>query len=80
MIGFSDCEFVQWDRGNKGKAAIQIDGGSVMIRGCNFQENKKQISISENTKRVVVTDNFVKGKVRIDSNCANARIEGNLGD
>ena len=79
-VGFSDCEFVQWDRNNKGNAAIQIDGGSVMIRGCNFQENKKQISISERTKRAIITDNFVKGAPRIDSKCENVRIEGNLGD
>ena len=79
-IGFSDCEFVEWDRNNKGNAAIQIDGGSVMIRGCNFQENKKQVSVEESAERVIVTDNFVKGKVRIDSNCKNARIDGNLGN
>lgn len=79
-IGFSDCEFCQWDRNNQGKPAIQVDGGSVMIRGCNFQEDKNQIRLEKTTKRAIVTDNFVKGEVRIDSQCQNSRIEGNLGD
>jgi hypothetical protein len=80
MVAFSDCEFVQWDRGNKGNPALQINGGSVMVRGCNFQENKNQISISKSARRAIVTDNFVRGAVRIDSECENVRIEGNLGN
>lgn len=80
MVAFSDCEFCEWDRKNKNNAAIQISGGSVSIRGCNFRNDKPQVKVEESAKRVIITDNFVKGKVRIDSACANARIEGNLGD
>ena len=78
-VGFSDCEFCEWDRKNEGKPAVQVDGGSVMIRGCNFQQNKNQVKLESTTKRAIVTDNFVAGKVRIDSQCKNARIDGNLG-
>lgn len=78
-VGFSDCEFCQWDRRNKGVPAIQVDGGSVMIRGCNFQMDKNQVKIESTAKRAIITDNFVTGAPRIDSQCANARIEGNLG-
>ena len=79
MIGFSDCEFCQWDRANQNKPALQIDGGSVMVRGCNFQTDKPQMKISASAKRAVVTDNFVEGAVRVESDCANVRIDGNLG-
>ena len=51
-----------------------------MIRGCNFQADKPQVKLEKSTKRAVITDNFVRGKVRIDSDCANVRIDGNLGD
>ena len=79
MVGFSDCEFCQWDRQNQGKPAIQVDGGSVMIRGCNFQENKNQVKLESTAFRAIITDNFVRGEPRIDSQCQNARIEGNIG-
>lgn len=79
-IAFSDCEFCQWDRKNQNKPAVQIDGGSVMIRGCNFQQNKPQVKLESTTKRAIITDNFVSGQIRIDSQCKNARIEGNIGD
>lgn len=78
-IGFSDCEFCQWDRNDQGKPAIQIDGGDVLIRGCNFQMDKPQIAISKTASRVVATDNLVRGAVRIENACENVRIDGNLG-
>lgn len=79
-IAFSDCEFVNWDRNKKGNAAIQIIGGSVVVRGCNFHQDQNQVTIAETAKRAIITDNLVKGAVRIDSKCKNVRIEGNLGD
>lgn len=79
MVAFSDCEFVQWDRNNIGKPAIQVDGGSVMIRGCNFQQKKNQVKLESTTERAIITDNFVSGELRIESQCENARIEGNIG-
>lgn len=78
-VSFSDCEFCQWDRNKQGKPAIQVDGGSIMIRGCNFQEEKSQVKIEKTATRAIVTDNFVKGKVVIESDCPNVHIQGNLG-
>lgn len=79
LIGFSDCEFCQWDRANQNKPALQVDGGSVMVRGCNFQADKPQVKIASTAKRAVVADNFVEGAVRVESDCANVNIDGNLG-
>ncbi len=78
-VGFSDCEFCQWDRNRQGKPAIQVDGGSVMIRGCNFQEEKAQVKIEATAARAIITDNFVSGKVAIESDCPNVNISGNIG-
>ena len=50
-----------------------------MIRGCNFQENKNQVKLESTAFRAIITDNFVRGEPRIDSQCQNARIEGNIG-
>lgn len=64
-VGFSDCTFVQWDRNKEGRPALQVEGGSVIVRGCEFEENKPQISLSEAVKRAVITDNLIKGKLRV---------------
>ncbi len=63
--GFSDCTFVQWDRNREGRAAIQVSGGSVVVRGCEFQENKAQIELGEKVRRAVIADNIITGKLRI---------------
>jgi|GEM_PF-3901527 len=38
-----------------------------MIRGCEFREDKKQISLEAGIKRAILTDNLAPGKLRIDS-------------
>ncbi|MDR0700147.1 MAG: glycoside hydrolase family 55 protein [Tannerella sp.] len=78
-VGFSDCIFVQWDRNKEGRAAIQANGGSVVIRGCDFMHDATQVSIGENVSRAIVSENTVKGKVNILNNAKNTYIQGNLG-
>jgi hypothetical protein len=69
--GFSDCTFVQWDRNKEGRHAIQADSGSVMIRGCEFQEDKPQIALSAAVRRAIITDNLYTGKARIRNQSTN---------
>jgi hypothetical protein len=64
-VGFSDCTFVQWDRNKEGRHALQATGGTVLVRGCEFQENKPQIELGEGVRRAVISDNILKGKARI---------------
>ncbi len=78
-VGFSDCIFVQWDRNKEGRKAIQATGGTVVIRGCDFIADSPQASIGESVQRAVVSENTVKGKVRIENRAKNVYIEGNLG-
>jgi len=66
-VGFSDCTFMQWDHQNEGRAAIQVSGGSILIRGCEFQERKAQISLSEGVRRAVISDNLFAGPARISN-------------
>ena len=42
-VGFSDCTFVQWDSKNEGRHAIQAAAGTVLVRGCEFRQDKPQI-------------------------------------
>ena len=61
-VGFSDCTFMQWDGKNEGRAALQVQSGSVVIRGCEFQEDKPQIELGEKVHRAVISDNLIKGQ------------------
>jgi hypothetical protein len=80
-VGFSDCTFVQWDHKKEGRAALQVSGGSVMIRGCEFQERKAQIALSEGVRRAVISDNLFAGPARISnqSKCS-PKISNNSSD
>ncbi|MGC8666942.1 MAG: glycosyl hydrolase family 28-related protein [Chthonomonadales bacterium] len=64
-VGFSDCTFVQWDRAGEGRAALRVESGSVLVRGCEFRENKPQVELGEHVRRAVITGNLFTGSARI---------------
>ena len=64
-VGFSDCTFVQWDQKKEGRHALQATGGTVLVRGCEFRENKPQIDLGEGVRRAVISDNVITGETRI---------------
>jgi hypothetical protein len=64
-VGFSDCTFVQWDRKREGRAALQAEGGTVLVRGCEFQEAKPHLALGEGVRRAVVTGNTFAGKAQV---------------
>jgi hypothetical protein len=64
-VGFSDCTFVQWDGRDEGCSAIQVEGGSLLLRGCEFKESKPQIELGEGVRHAVIADNLFAGKPRI---------------
>lgn len=64
-VGFGDCTFVQWDRNQEGRAAIQADGGTILVRGCEFQEDRPQVELAGVVRRAVISDNVFSGKARV---------------
>jgi hypothetical protein len=64
-VGFSDCTFVQWDRNKEGRHALQVEGGNLIVRGCEFQENKPQVSLTAGVRRAVISENIIKGKLGV---------------
>jgi len=64
-VGFSDCTFMQWDHKKEGRPAVQVASGTVLVRGCEFEENKPQIELGEAVRRAVISDNLFRGKARI---------------
>jgi hypothetical protein len=65
-VGFSDCTFVQW--GNAGdRAAIQASSGSLLVRGCEFRQRKRHISLGQSIERAVITGNLFEGPAQIEN-------------
>ena len=87
-VGFSDCTFMQWgyeEVGDKYRhvdlPSIEVKGGSVIIRGNEFLDNKRQIELGPAVERAIITGNLVNGEVRISSEAPRGRaiIKDNLG-
>ena len=64
-VGFSDCTFVQWGGKQGDRHAIQADSGTVLIRGCEFRQDRPQIRLGENVTRAIITENLFTGSERI---------------
>jgi hypothetical protein len=63
--GFSDCTFVQWDRNKENRPALKVESGTVLARGCEFQERKNHLELGPNVRRAVIADNVFAGKAKI---------------
>ncbi len=80
-VGFSDCTFVQWDRNRENRCAIQAISGSLLVRGCEFQEDKPQIELGEAVRRAVISGNLFTGTARIVNHAKHAvNIDNNASD
>jgi len=80
-VGFSDCTFCAWDSHNEGRAALQVEGGSVLVRGCEFQADKAQIDLGSEVQHAVIADNLIKGKLRVNNHSSRPfQIHDNGGD
>ena len=70
-VGFSDCTFVQWGYPTADQpdlppcAAITATGGSLLVRGCEFRQNRPQIELSETLHRCVITENLITGELQM---------------
>jgi len=64
-LTFGDCEFVQWDADNTGRAAIQAHSGNLIVRGCDFQQVDPQIALSASVKKAIILGNIFAGPENI---------------
>ena len=80
-VGLSDCTLVQWG-GEKGdRPAIQARSGTVIIRGCEFQQDRPQIQLGQDVTRAIIAENVFKGAQRITNDSqGNVQIGLNAGD
>ncbi len=80
-VGFSDSIFMQWDSKEQGRHALHVESGTILVRGCEFQQDKPQIELGEKVRRAVITDNVISGKPRITNKTGRAlNIANNASD
>jgi len=66
-VGFGDCTFTQWGGKNGALPAIQAQSGTILIRGCEFRQDRPQIQFGKAVRRAVIAENVFTGKERIVS-------------
>ena len=58
-----------------------VEGGTVLVRGCEFREDKPQIELGEGVRRAVISDNVFTGAARIASRSkGSVQIGNNAGE
>lgn len=58
-----------------------MESGTVLVRGCEFRENKAQIELGEDVRRAVLTGNVLTGKERIANRSkGQVKISDNVGE
>jgi hypothetical protein len=76
-VGFSDCTFVEWDRNQEGRSAIQADSGTLLVNGCEFRQDKPQITLGGQVRRSVITGNVFTGKPRLTNHSKHSVVVSN---
>lgn len=66
-VGFSDCTMVQWGGKDGSRYAIQVQSGTVLIRGCEFQQNRPHILLGKKVSRAIIAENIFEGPIRISN-------------
>jgi hypothetical protein len=69
-VGFADCTFTQWGGKEGTRPALQVQGGTVLVRGCEFRQDRPQIQLGKGVSRAVIVENVFTGPQRIDNQSA----------
>ena len=73
-VGFSDCTFVEWGGREGTRPAIRAEAGTLLVRGCEFRQDRPQIELGEDVARAVVSGNILSGPERI-ANRSKGKVE-----
>lgn len=80
-VGFGDCTFTQWGGKEGNRPAIQAQSGTVLVRGCEFRQDRPQIQLGPDVRRAVIAENVFTGPARItNESTGNVQIGLNVGE
>jgi hypothetical protein len=63
----SACNFVNWDIGNLGSPAIQLDAGKAIVQGCTFVDGSTNVKIGGKVVSAILNGNQASGGFRIEN-------------
>jgi hypothetical protein len=66
-VSMSQCNFCHWDYSRNGLPSIDVTGGSVIVQGSTFQEEKLHIRLRDDVKSAIVNGNLFRGGPKIES-------------
>ena len=61
----SACHFVDWDNGDLGSPAIQLDAGKAIVEACTFNRDKLEVLVGSNVVSAILTANQALGGFRV---------------
>jgi hypothetical protein len=76
VVSMSQCNFCQWDHGGNGLPSIDVTGGSIIVQGSRFGEEKVHIRLRKEAKSAIVNGNLFKGAARIENEADSGLQEG----
>ncbi len=59
------CHFVDWDNGDLGSPAIQLDAGKAIVEACTFNRDKLEVLVGSNVVSAILTANQASGGFRV---------------
>jgi hypothetical protein len=74
-VGFGDCTFTQWGGKNGDLRPFRSRAATILIRGCEFRQDRPQIQLGKAVRRAVIAENVFTGNERIVNES-----EGNVPD
>jgi len=76
-VSFNGCNFLGWDRQRKGIPAIELNGGNLIVTGCNFNGPGPQLAVMGSANSAIFTSNRMGVPLAV-SNPAKAQLQCGL--
>ncbi|MCC6488584.1 MAG: hypothetical protein IT364_13895 [Candidatus Hydrogenedentes bacterium] len=75
MVCFADCTFAEWPENRempkedlpKRDPCIEVLGGSIMVRGCEFRDHKPQVVLGPELQGAIISENIMHWPLDIRS-------------
>lgn len=67
VVRFTDCYVRDWQVYNKDRPAIDVDGPSLLVRGCSFATPGKEIAVGPRTRAAIVVENLAADAFEVDT-------------
>jgi hypothetical protein len=64
-VSFVQCNFHYWDHAKKGLAAIDANGGNLIVSNCNFHQSGKHIHLGSKNGGTIISGNLTNGPLKI---------------